>query len=71
MKTKFKYGDYVEVTDGFWSGYKGLVTDCNYTDLYPTGNFVVDSYEVLLELKLGKNDVRNVRLKEIWLKKVK
>ena len=72
MKTKFKYGDKVKITDGFWEGYEGVINDCRY-DVIPINfaNNVIENIEYEILLELGNENVKSVYLKENWLKKVK
>ncbi len=72
MKTKFRYGDKVKITDGFWEGYEGVINDCRY-DVIPVGygENVIENIQYEIFLELGKGDIRDVWIKENWLKKVK
>ena len=68
MKTKFKYGDKVKITDGFWAGNEGVIDDCGYDIILPD---VVDNIEYNVLIFLDHNVLRNTMIKESWLRKVK
>lgn len=69
MQTKFKYGDKVYITEGFYRGKEGVLTNCWVAN--KNSWFKLEYAEYTIKIKGIKDDYITVREEEICLKQGK